>query len=116
MLAGSDAEERSLKICEKIGAMFNDPFIFHGQSIRLSASIGLAIYPEHARSASELLQHSDLAMYTKKRAGKNGAQIFDATIMNEARQRAEIEQEIEQAIEEDWLEAHFQPISTCRPA
>ncbi|MQB21605.1 bifunctional diguanylate cyclase/phosphodiesterase [Agrobacterium tumefaciens] len=110
LLAGSDAEERSLKICEKIGAMFNDPFIFHGQSIRLSASIGLAIYPEHARSASELLQHSDLAMYTKKRAGKNGAQIFDATIMNEARQRAEIEQEIEQAIEKDWLEAHFQPI------
>ncbi|MDQ1196236.1 EAL domain-containing protein [Agrobacterium sp. SORGH_AS 787] len=114
LLAGSDAEERSLNLCDKISAMFNDPFMVDRQSIRLSASIGLAIYPEHAGSASELLQHSDLAMYTKKRAGKNGAQIFDATIMNEARQRAEIEQDIEQAIDENWLEAHFQPILNMR--
>ncbi len=110
LLTGSDAEERALKLCDKIGAMFNEPFMVNGQGIRLSASIGVAMYPEHASSASELLQRSDLAMYTRKRAGKNGAQVFDAAIMNETRQRAEIEREIEQAIEENWLEAHFQPI------
>lgn len=110
LLAGENADERALKLCDKIGAMFNEPFMANGQGIRLSASIGVAIYPEHASSASELLQRSDLAMYTRKRAGKNGAQVFDAIIMNETRQRAEIEQEIEQAIEENWLEAHFQPI------
>ncbi len=110
LLAGPDVQERALALCDQISAMFEEPFLVASQSVRLSASIGLAIYPEHAGSASELLQNSDLAMYTRKRAGKNGAQVFDPAIMNEARERAEIEQDIEQAIEGDWFEAHFQPI------
>ncbi len=110
LLTGPMTQTRATKICDEICAIFDTPFHANGNNVRLSASIGLAFYPTHAKTASELLQNSDMAMYSKKRAGKNGAQMFDATIVNKARERAEIEQDIEQALEEDWLEAHFQPI------
>ncbi|XUY26005.1 EAL domain-containing protein [Agrobacterium sp. rho-8.1] len=110
LLTGPMTETRATKICDEICAMFETPFDAAGNNVRLSASIGLALYPTHAKTASELLQNSDMAMYSKKRAGKNGAQMFDSAMMNKARERAEIEQDIEQALEENWLEAHFQPI------
>ncbi|MBN7805952.1 EAL domain-containing protein [Agrobacterium rosae] len=110
LLAGPKTESRATEICDEICAIFDKPFDAVGHSVRLSASIGLALYPTHAKTASELLQNSDLAMYSRKRAGKNGAQMFDPAIMNEARERAEIEQDIEHALEGNWLEAHFQPI------
>ncbi|UHS61935.1 EAL domain-containing protein [Agrobacterium vaccinii] len=110
LLAGPNTDIRATRICDQICAIFDTPFDAAGHSVRLSASIGLALYPTHAKTAAELLQNSDMAMYSRKRAGKNGAQMFDPAIMNEARERAEIEQDIEQALEGNWLEAHFQPI------
>lgn len=110
LLAGPMTELRASRICDEICAIFDTPFNAGGQSVRLSASIGLALYPTHAKTASELLQNSDMAMYSRKRAGKNGAQMFDPAIMNAARERAEIEHDIEQALEGNWLEAYFQPI------
>jgi diguanylate cyclase (GGDEF)-like protein/PAS domain S-box-containing protein len=110
LLAGENAENRAINICDQICAIFDTPFLAHTSNVRLSASVGLALYPSHASSAAELLQNSDMAMYTRKRAGKNGAQIFDPAIMDKARERAETESDIEQAIAENWFEAHFQPI------
>ena len=110
LLAGPTADGRASKLCDAICSIFDTPFDAVGHNVRLSASIGLALYPTHAKTASELLQNADMAMYSKKRAGKNGAQIFDPSIMSQARERADIEQDIEQALEGDWLQAHFQPI------
>ncbi len=114
LLAGPMTQQRAERICAEICAIFDTPFDANGHSVRLSASIGLALYPSHAKTAAELLQNSDMAMYSKKRAGKNGAQIFDPAFMNEARERAEIEQDIEQALKENWLEAYFQPIQMLK--
>lgn len=51
-----------------------------------------------------------MAMYTRKRTGKNGSQVFDSSIMDRAREHAELERDIAQALSEDWFEAYFQPI------
>ncbi|WP_454701080.1 EAL domain-containing protein [Agrobacterium burrii] len=110
LLAGHTVEERALQFCERICAILDTPFEIGSNSIRLSASIGMAVYPLHATSASELLQNADMAMYSRKRTGKNGSQIFDPSIMDRAREYAELERDIAQALSEDWFEAHFQPI------
>ena len=110
LLAGDKVEERALQFCERICAMLDTPFDIESNSIRLSASIGMAVYPLHAASASELLQNADMAMYTRKRTGKNGSQVFDSSIMDRAREHAELERDIAQALSEDWFEAYFQPI------
>jgi diguanylate cyclase (GGDEF)-like protein len=53
-------------------------FRFGGEEARLTASVGIALYPEHGGSARELMEHSDQAMYRAKSGGKNGWQIWRA--------------------------------------
>ncbi|MBT9372493.1 EAL domain-containing protein [Rhizobium sp. CSW-27] len=110
LITGSTAETRANAICSQIVDMFDTPFRAGSSTVRLSASIGLAFYPRHAKSAAELLQKSDMAMYVRKRDGKNGAKIYDESILDRARERAEIERDIEIAVASRWFESHFQPI------
>ncbi len=57
-------------------AALEEPFTLAGQPYRASASIGIGLYPDPARSAEELLRHADEAMYTVKASGKNGVQVY----------------------------------------
>ncbi|MGO4563973.1 EAL domain-containing protein [Rhizobium sp. 2YAF20] len=107
LLLSEDAEKRAFEMAAGIAEIFEVPFI---GDARLSASIGIAIYPLHASNASELLLKSDMAMYAKKRDGKNGAQVFNNGMLDDARRRADIEGYIENGLNEDWFEAHLQPI------
>jgi diguanylate cyclase (GGDEF)-like protein/PAS domain S-box-containing protein len=107
LLPAKDAAKRGTAMAEQIASIFQMPF---GPDLHLSASIGIAIYPRHATNASELLQKSDMAMYAKKRDGKNGAQLFDSSMLDRARGRAEIESYIEAGLNDDWFEAYLQPI------
>ncbi|PYB75525.1 EAL domain-containing protein [Rhizobium wuzhouense] len=100
------AQDLSGRLCD----VFGDPMVIEGASVRLSASIGIALYPRHACNAAELLQKSDMAMYSKKRDGKNGAQFYDPQLQDHTRQRAEIEHDIEEGLAQGWFDAFFQPI------
>ncbi|CCM76615.1 EAL domain-containing protein [Rhizobium mesoamericanum] len=107
LLPAKDGARRASAMAEQIASIFIEPF---GPDLHMSASVGIAIYPRHAANASELLQKSDMAMYAKKRDGKNGAQFFDHSMMDRTRARAEIETCIEAGLAEDWFDAYLQPI------
>jgi diguanylate cyclase (GGDEF)-like protein/PAS domain S-box-containing protein len=51
-------------------------FQFEGQNLRLTTSLGIAIYPEHADNAEDLIARADMAMYQAKEAGKNAWRIY----------------------------------------
>ncbi len=51
-------------------------FQFEEQTLRLTTSLGIAIYPEHAGTAEELIAHADAAMYQAKDAGKNAWRVY----------------------------------------
>jgi diguanylate cyclase (GGDEF)-like protein/PAS domain S-box-containing protein len=53
------------------------PVSFRGQSLRLTASLGIALFPEHADNPDELVARADAAMYQAKEAGKNGWRLYD---------------------------------------
>lgn len=110
LIGSADAGARGETLAARVVNLFEAPFPVDGQDVRLSASVGLAIYPHHASSAAELLQNADMAMYTRKRTGKNGADVFDPSMLDDTRLKAEIESNIEQALKEDWFDVHFQPI------
>lgn len=107
LLLAENAEAKAIDMAARISEIFEAPF---GGDARLSASIGIAIYPRHAANAAELLLKSDIAMYAKKHDGKNGAQIFDNSMLDASRRRAELENHIESGLSEDWFEAYLQPI------
>ncbi|HVS27178.1 MAG TPA: EAL domain-containing protein [Burkholderiales bacterium] len=52
------------------------PFHFEGHNLRLTTSLGIAVFPDHAQNAEELIAHADAAMYQAKEAGKNAWRIY----------------------------------------
>jgi diguanylate cyclase (GGDEF)-like protein/PAS domain S-box-containing protein len=110
LIAASTAEQTGVDVSHRISRVIDEPFDIDGHAIHLSASIGIALYPAHARTAAELLQNSDLAMYAQKRNGKNGARLFDPALVEDALERATMEADIEAALAGDWFDAYLQPI------
>jgi len=62
------SEQDALAAARKISSALKQPFQILGQQINVSASIGIAVYPEHGHDAVTLLRHADQAMYTAKAA------------------------------------------------
>lgn len=110
LIPAKDAQERAVAMSEAIETALSAPMTVGAVEVAVSASIGIALYPIHAKNAAELLLKSDMAMYARKRDGKNGTQIFDADMLESARERHEIEKCIETGLREDWFEAYLQPI------
>jgi diguanylate cyclase (GGDEF)-like protein/PAS domain S-box-containing protein len=114
LLSDKHAMDRALQVADHISQAIERKVEIAGTHVQLSASIGIALYPQHARDASELLQKSDLAMYARKKAGKNGTRLFDPDLASEARDRALMESNIELGLREDWFDAYFQPMHDLR--
>jgi len=65
-----------LAVAKKLSDALIQPFDINGHSIVISASIGIAFYPDHGSNDIELLKHADEAMYEAKRNGRNQVRIF----------------------------------------
>ena len=66
----------ALQIAESLLASLSAPFELPQGEARISGSIGVALYPQHAESAESLMQCADVAMYAAKHAGKNQVRIW----------------------------------------
>jgi two-component system cell cycle response regulator len=66
-----DAPEVVLKVIQAV----TQPYVLNGQTVRVSASAGVGVYPIHGEDAATLMSCADLALYEAKRAGKNAYRI-----------------------------------------
>jgi EAL domain-containing protein (putative c-di-GMP-specific phosphodiesterase class I) len=82
---------------------------FEGQSIALSASIGISFYPQDAGDVDTLVTHADMAMYEAKGRGRNNFQVFSSQISVAVKTRLAMVNGLRQAIERGELELHYQP-------
>jgi len=64
-------------VCEKLLGVLAEPYDIRGRRIKLTASIGASLFPEHGRGADELLHKADSAMYWVKNTGKNNFAVYD---------------------------------------
>lgn len=85
------------------------PMRLAGEDLHLTASIGIAVYPEHGKSVETLLQNADAAMFVAKNMGRNTFEIYSEQITLEARERLALAGELRRALEEDELVLFFQP-------
>ena len=76
----------------------------------LTASIGVAVFPEDGSSEEELLKHADTAMYQSKIHGRNTYRLFTEAMNNAAKERAIIEQGLKTGLLEDQFAVFYQPI------
>ncbi|MBD8892122.1 putative bifunctional diguanylate cyclase/phosphodiesterase [Roseibium litorale] len=109
LLPGTDDREQLAGLAELLLARISRPFKIDHLSLRTRASIGIAVYPEDARSESELLRCADMAMFRAKQNGRDQVMMFDQRIRDEARERNRIEQCLRDAEENAELEVHYQP-------
>lgn len=70
--------EKCERVLERLLKAAAAPLLVGGRDINVSASIGVALYPQHANDADSLLLYADNAMYKAKQAGKNRYVFFDA--------------------------------------
>jgi diguanylate cyclase (GGDEF)-like protein len=103
---GEDVEA----IGKKIVASLSHPFEIERLAVSGSASVGVAVYPEHGREMAELMKFADFALYEAKREGRGRCRLFDATMRRRLAEERLLETELEQAIREDQLEVWYQPI------
>ncbi|MBS0353964.1 MAG: GGDEF domain-containing protein [Proteobacteria bacterium] len=68
-------ESDTMAIAKKICRRMSMPFEVKGHSIAISASIGIAMYPDHGERELEPLKHADEAMYEAKQNGRNQARM-----------------------------------------
>ena len=67
----------AIKIAKMIVEKMSQPFDIDRNSVKISASVGIAIYPNNAKDTKELLKNADKAMYVAKRNGRNGLCVYD---------------------------------------
>ena len=58
------------RIAQQIGAAMETPILMDGAELRVGASIGCAVFPDHGQGIDELLKHADIGMYRQKKARK----------------------------------------------
>ncbi|MFQ5587789.1 MAG: EAL domain-containing protein [Nitrospiria bacterium] len=83
-----------------------------GHAYKVSASIGIALFPEHAGNVQELLSNSDLAMYQAKEKGRGTWHLFtgDEPIKTRMKEQVYWKDKIKQALDRDLFEMHYQPV------
>jgi diguanylate cyclase (GGDEF)-like protein/PAS domain S-box-containing protein len=77
ILCPNITRKRTAEIMQRILEAVRSPYVIKGNQICVSASIGIAIYPEHGREREQLINYADVAMYQAKQLGKNNYQIFE---------------------------------------
>ena len=89
------------------------PFNLNEREIRMTASIGICLYPDDALTSSDLLKKSDVAMYESKSDGRGCVRSFSEEMQKEAADRLAMEEEIRHAIVNKEFELHYQPQVSC---
>lgn len=115
ILDGLRADEDVASFCNKLLATISIPITTSvGQTVRTTASIGVALFPEHADSADELIRSADTAMYAAKEAGRNCFAVFSRNLANRALERMQLEQGLRSAVGNQELELQWQPVVDMR--
>jgi diguanylate cyclase (GGDEF)-like protein/PAS domain S-box-containing protein len=74
-----NAPESVAQIAEKVIHLISQPIIFNGRQAVVSASIGIALFPDDGKDMDQLIKKADEAMYRVKNAGKNGFCFVNTT-------------------------------------
>ena len=100
------------QVSDDLVATLGAPYMFGNIVLRVTASIGVAVFPTDGPSSSELRRNADLAMYRAKERGGNTYQLFSADLGERLARRKQIEQYLHEAIARQGFELYYQPIYT----
>ncbi len=109
LLADIASPEECSLILERILSAVHAPMAIEGNSITVSASIGVSLYPQDHVDADTLLRHADQAMYLAKEAGKDRFHLFDPESDRKAQVHRQTVERLTRALAAGEFRLHYQP-------
>lgn len=109
MLPWDDDSRGPARAAERITEAFSRPFDYAGEEFTITASVGLARYPDDGATIQQLINHADAAMYDAKRRGRNKWQPFSPQLARQLTDRLLIETQLRRALDNAEFHLHYQP-------
>jgi len=110
VLFGEVSDANDAATCaEKILAAVRRPHYIDEHDVHVTASIGIALYPDDGGDADTLIENADFAMYQAKDCGRDNYQFFKEDLNSTASDRQLLETDLRQAIRRQEFELYYQP-------
>jgi diguanylate cyclase (GGDEF)-like protein len=101
-------------VAHKVLAAAGKPFLALGQELRVTASVGIGIYPKDGGDEQSLMKNADIAMYQAKEDGKNNFRHYSVRMGTNSVERLALESSLRRALEHDEFQLHYQPKMDAR--
>ncbi|MEJ6123027.1 EAL domain-containing protein [Vibrio sp. 2-Bac 85] len=102
--------EQAKELAVKVLHLFDQPFQMNKHLFHTSTSIGLAVFPDDATDAENLLKSADMALYKVKDTGRNNFSFFESKMNDDVNRKVAINTRLRAALIENTLEMYYQPL------
>jgi len=109
VLPDLDSEQAPVAVAEKLLAAVCEPVMVEGQSLTVSPSIGIAVFPRDGNNADTLIMNADAAMYLAKDRGRANYQFFSERLSQAAFNTLSLEARLRETIRDEGFVLHYQP-------
>ncbi|EGT3624824.1 EAL domain-containing protein [Morganella morganii] len=110
LISGIDNNEDATVAIHQLRQVFEQPFIVStGDHLRLTASMGVSLYPSDGTDADTLLRNADAAMYRAKNDGRNNYAFYTESLTQQSFEHLKLQSALYSAIEQNALYLMYQP-------
>ncbi|SDI80924.1 PAS domain S-box-containing protein/diguanylate cyclase (GGDEF) domain-containing protein [Ferrimonas sediminum] len=110
LLSGIPDSQAATAVVSKLMALFERPFeLGSGDQLRLTSSLGIALFPQDGRNSDTLLKHADSAMYRAKQQGRNSFSFFTQSQNERSLEHLKLQSDLHDAIANHELHLNYQP-------
>ncbi|WP_280153401.1 EAL domain-containing protein [Piscinibacter sp. XHJ-5] len=95
-------------VAQKVIAAVANPFTLIGHAFRVTASVGISVYPEDGTDEQTLAKNADIALYHAKKEGKDNYQFYSPRLNTHSLERVALEASLRRALERQEFRLHYQ--------
>jgi len=110
LLTGPDARERAEALSQKLQLAFEAPLMLGTNKLTLGVDIGIAVFPDDADNADQLIQNAERALAYAKKAQVGEGQFYQAEHDKELQQRKRLTRDLRVATRREQIRLHYHPL------